>query len=470
MRRPTLVVGMAMLMVSAACGRGASVGRTAPGSGRCTAAPPGPGSKPVDITMWHFLDDFDGGPTLSAMVADFNRSQVSVRVHLRSFRNDDDLASNYLRLASAQKQLPDLVDLHGDVTRTAIDGNMVVPVQACLDAHRQTLDDFLEAALAPTRIGPTQWGLPLGLRVPLFVYDRSAFHKAGLDPDRPPAALADLRADADRLHAAGVSDPMGFLHLYDLLATSGAEFTDAGEGHASRATQPMIDTSTARSVISWSQQYLAAFPGPPPANATGDLQAIGAGKTAMTIHDSSDLPIAATALAQGQAPGVAVGVAPVPSLDGRPAIRPYAAGLFLSRGPDARVAAAWEFLDWLVAPSQQARFHEGSLFFPTRRSAGHDPTLLAYWGGLPLLAEAWKVMESARVVPEPLIGPLKEVLTDLDINEVLMRKMSLDEAFAGAPGRIARNLQAYDRNPLAYAACAVAVTARNQPPSDQCGA
>lgn len=469
MTRRTLALAMAMLMLSAACGRGASVGRTAPGSGRCAASPPAPGSKPVDVTMWHFLDDFDGGPTLSAMVADFNRSQAGARVHLRSFRNEDDLASNYLRLASAHKQLPDLADLHGDVTRTAIDEKLVVPVQACLDARHMDVSDFLEAALAPTRIGSTQWGLPLGLRVPLFVYDRGAFHKAGLDPDRPPVALADVRAAADRLHAAGVSDPMGFLHLYDLLATSGAEFTDAGEGHAGRATQPMIDTPTARSVISWSQQYLAAFPGPPPANATGDLQAIGSGKTAMTIHDSSDLPIAATALAQGQAPGLAVGVAPVPSLDGRPAIRPYADALFLSRGPDARVAAAWGFLDWLEAPSQQARFHKGSLFFPTRVSAGQDPTLLAYWAGSPLLADAWKVMESARVVPEPLIGPLKEVLTDLNINEVLMRKMSLDEAFAGAPGRIARNLEAYNRNPLAYAACAVAVTSGNQPPSDHCG-
>lgn len=470
MRRRTLVVGMAMLMAGAACGRGASVGRAAPGSGRCAAAAPAPGSKPVDITMWHFLDDFDGGPTLSAMVSDFNRSQAGARVHLRSFRNEDDLATNYLRLASAHKQLPDLVQLHGDVTRTAIDENLVLPVQACLDAHHEDLSDFLEAAIAPTRIGSTQWGLPLGLRVPLFVYDRSAFQRAGLDPDRPPAALADVRADADRLHAAGVSDPMGFLHLYDLLATSGAEFTDAGEGHAGRAAEPMIDTSTARSVISWSQQYLAAFPGPPPANATGDLQAIGGGKTAMTIHDSSDLPIVATALAQGQAPGVAVGVAPVPSVDGRPAIRPYADGLFLSHGRDAGVAAAWGFLDWLEAPGQQARFHEASLFFPTRRSAGQNPALLAYWDRFPFLADAWKVMESARVVPEPLIGPLKEVLTDLNINEVLMRKMSLDDAFAGAPGRIARNLQAYDRNPLAYAACAVAVTAHNQPPSDHCGA
>ena len=470
MRRRTLALGMAMLMVGAACGHQASGARAAPGSGRCTASLPPPGSKPIEITMWHFLDDFDGAPTLSAMVADFNRSHAGVRVHLRSFRNDDDLATNYLRLASAHKQLPDLVQFHGDVTRTAIDENLVVPVQACLDAHHLDVSDFLEAAVAPTRIGSTQWGLPLGLSAPLFLYNRSAFERAGLDPDRPPVTLADVRADADRLHAAGISDPMGFLHLFDLLATSGAEFTDAGEGHAGRATQPRIDTPTARSVIMWSQQYLEAFPGPPPANATGDLQAIGSGRTAMTIHDSYDLRMVATALMQGQAPGVAVGVAPVPSLDGRPAIRPYAQGLFLSRGPDARVAAAWELLDWLEAPIQQARFHQGSLFFPTRRSGGQDPTLLAYWGSLPLLAEAWKVMQTARVVPEPLIGPLKEVLSDARIGDVLRHKTTLDEAFAGAPARIARNLEAYDRNPLGYASCAVALTARNQPPSDHCGA
>jgi ABC-type glycerol-3-phosphate transport system substrate-binding protein len=197
---------------------------------------------------------------------------------------------------------------------------------------------------------------------------------------------------------------------------------------------------------------------------------MGRGKTAMTIHDSSDLRVTATALAQGQAPGVRVGVAPVPALDGPPAIRPYAEGLFLSRGPDAHVAAAWEFLDWLEAPAQQARLMQGSVFFPTRRSAGQDPTLAAYWAGLPLLADAWHVMVSARVVPEPLIGPLKEVLSDAGIADVLQHKTTLDAALAGAPARIARNLEAYDRNPLAYASCAVAVTARNEPTSDRCGA
>lgn len=470
MRRRTLALGMAMLIVSAACGRQASLGPAAPTSGGCAASPPPPGSNPVTITMWHFLDDFDGAPTLSAMVADFNRSQAGVRVQLRTFRGDDDLAANYLRLATAHKPLPDLVQFHGDVTRTAIDENLVVPVQACLDAHHQGVSDFLEAALAPTRIGSTQWGLPLGLRVPLFVYNRSAFDKAGLDPDRPPATLADVRADADRLHAAGVSDPLGLFHLYDLLATSGAKYTDADEGHSGRATRPTIDTPTARAVVAWAQQYVDGFPGPPPAPGTGDLQDIGRGRTAMTIHDSSDMRVAATALAQGQAPGLDFGVAPVPSLDGPPAIRPYAEGLFLSRGPDAHVAAAWEFLDWLEAPAQQARLHEGSVFFPTRRSAGQDPTLVAYWAGLPLLADAWRVMQTARVVPEPLIGPLKEVLSDVGIAGVLQHKTTLDEAFAGAPGRIARNLEAYDRNPVVYASCAVALTARNQPTSDHCGA
>ena len=65
---------------------------------------------------------------------------------------------------------------------------------------------------------------------------------------------------------------------------------------------------------------------------------------------------------------------------------------------------------------------------------------------------------------------LKEVLSDVGMAAVLQHKTTLDEAFARAPGRIARNLEAYDRNPVVYASCAVAVTARNQPPSDHCGA
>lgn len=445
---------------------GASAGSTAADATCTPGAAPAPG-KPVPVTLWHFVSEWQGAPALKAMVEDFNRSQDQVRVTVRAFKSDDELAAQFLEAARAGKGLPDVVQLRGDVTRAAIDGHLVVPVQACLDAHPEDLADVLPQTLAGTRIGTTQWGLPLGYETAVLLYDTHAFEQAGLDPRRPPATLAELHADAQALAAAGVAHPMAAWWPDGLLALSGVGQTDADSGHAGTPTRATFDTPDTYDIVRWAGQMWAEkllYEFPPKRDWTTDLAAIARGESAMTIHGTMDLKDVTKALAQGQAPGISLAVAAVPSLHGPAATRSPVEGAFLT-GTGGRATTAWRFLSWFESPAQQARWARESVFLPIRRSAAADSGLQARWAQLPGIAAAWNVVATASATPQALVGPLGEITGDeVGWLRIVDGSVSMEEDFAGRIARANARLVAYARDPLAFARCAVRPRPDNTPP------
>lgn len=61
------------------------------------------------------------------------------------------------------------------------------------------------------------YGVPLYADVSALFYNKDLFRRAGLDPDKPPTSLAELRAYADKITALG-----GGIKGYYLPATAPA--------------------------------------------------------------------------------------------------------------------------------------------------------------------------------------------------------------------------------------------------------
>jgi sn-glycerol 3-phosphate transport system substrate-binding protein len=455
-------------LLAAACGggRGAPGASGVPPSADCPVGAVAAKGKRTEVSMWHFVANFQGEPTLKQLTADFNRSHPSVRVTLRQFQSDNELAAAYLDAVAGHKPVPDLVELHGDVVRAAIDRQLVLPVQTCLDGDHQDLGDFLPQAVAGSRIGSTQWGLPIGAWTDVLLYDRRAFERAGLDPDRPPATLAQLRSDARALVGAGVAHPVTGWAPLDLYGVSGVNLADADNGHTGDATEAAFDTADGRAIARWAGgmwDEKLFYELPAKGDWRTDLLPIGKGEAAVTIHDTHDLKDVANALAQGQAPDASFGAAPVPSLHGPPGVVSPTDAMYLTRsGSSAGTGASWIFLRWLTEPSQQARWHQGSTFFPVRRSAAADPGVQQLWSRLPVLAQAWKVLDTAAVAPESLTGAGREVLGELLTGRLVDPDpaVTVEQAFAGKAARATAHLAAYQKEPLAYVRCAV----RSRPP------
>jgi sn-glycerol 3-phosphate transport system substrate-binding protein len=413
----------------------------------------------VEITLWHSLAGVPGGTTSAAfsdLVDRFNRSQQMVRVKVKAFGSSEELVRRYYAIEAGGKGAPDVVQLPSPGARAAIDTERAVPVQSCLDAVGTDVSDFLPSTLAATRSEGTQWGLPVGFGANLLLYDTEAFVRAGLDPDRPPASLAELRAAADRLRVAGVARPLAKLDVSDLLATAGVQLADADNGHDGPARRATFETEEAKKVVGWARSLVddgLVIRTDSKGNVLDDLLAVGRGEAVMTVHRSLDLKDVSRALAEGQAPGFRLGIASVPTLDGSPRTHFTETSFHLSNGTSlSRRAAGWKFLEWFASAGQQAQWHLSTGYFPTRRSAVSDPAVASLWAHQPELAAGWAAMTSGSWSTPSFIGPQGRLRLDLAdaLQDVFTGRASPEAALARAAAKGNQHLADYDKNPGGY--------------------
>ncbi|HEX7276268.1 MAG TPA: extracellular solute-binding protein, partial [Acidimicrobiales bacterium] len=410
----TALVGVLAMVAAAACGD------SGPESPAGPTTPSGCGLEevaeerdtPVEVTMWHYLPSLPGGtasPAFAELVDRFNASQSKVKVTVKGFASGHELVRRYYAIPPGDPAAPDIVQLPPPATRAAVDTDRVIAVQACVDAAGTDLSPFLPGGLADTRADGVQWGLPDGYQSDLLLYDRAAFERAGLDPDHPPATVAELRTAAERLRAAGVAHPIARLEAFTLLESATVQVVVHDDGRGNRTGRAGFDSEDAQEVVTavaaMRDEGLIAPPGPE-SQFYGDLLAVGRGESAITQHNAMGLKVISRALAEGQAPGFRLGIAPLPSVHG-PARSCFMSGsLLLSAGPSlARRGAAWTFLDWFEAPAQQAAWHVTSPLFPTRRDAVADPTVSSLWAAQPELAAGWTALTSTTCPDPPFFGP-----------------------------------------------------------------
>lgn len=447
--RTWMATGLALAMVGAACGSG-SRARPAP-TADCQPELAVKPAKPVTVTVWSYNSSVDD------LATEFNRAQDAVRVRVAHKGDPGGTANAYFNAVADHHPLPDVVQLPGFATGAAVDTGSVVPAQACIDAGSYDLADFLPQTLAPTRVAGTQWGMPVGLDdTEILLYDTQAFTRAGLDPAHPPATEAELLDAARALAAVGVAHPVGALWALDSLMLSGP-VTDAGSGHDGRPTRAAFDTDAVRQVYRNAYRMIdeglaVGLPDGP----QGDLKAMARHESAMTIHPISDLKDVASALAQGQAPGLSIGVGPVPAATGPGAILVRSNSLFLTKDSSPAVrAGAWSFITWVEAPERQARGPQSSrgFFFPDRRSAADAPAAVAAFAKEPVLGAAWKMLADARSVPVPAIGARVLPLFSPVLKAMVDHTADLDDALHQATRAADAELTAYNADPVRYARC-----------------
>ena len=88
--------------------------------------------------------------------------------------------------------------------------------------------------------------MPFNTSGPVLYYNKKAFSAAGLDPEKPPTNLAELRAAAEKLKANGVPAPMGLktdpIFLEQWTAMGNRLFANNGNGRKARATKAVFDS------------------------------------------------------------------------------------------------------------------------------------------------------------------------------------------------------------------------------------
>jgi sn-glycerol 3-phosphate transport system substrate-binding protein len=407
----------------AACGGGGE--EEAPG-GETPGA--GPAGGTVTIDLWH-SEAAANLDTLERLASRYNSSQNEVKVR-PSFQGTDEELMAKLVTSLASGQVPAIAFMAEPDAQKMIDSGAVAPMQDFIDQDDYDLSDLDQRAIQYYTLQDKLWAMPFSSGVPLLYYNKVTFREVGLDPERPPRDLEELRQYSEKIlkrDSSGQVVRSGIaLDIQDwperILAEHDDLFVDNNNGRDGRATKVLFDNDTGQWYFQWwhdmVDEGLGFNIGRNPTFVDG-LLAMVSGRAAMTFSYSSALGSVVDALEKGAAGGMEIGVSALPGVPGGTGIPlPFSRVLWiLNVRPEREQEAAWKFVKWLMEPEQQAEWFAGSGYLPVSHSAIDQPAAKAIVAKYPLFQVPLDLYSKSPTTPAALgalLGPFRQVREALD--------------------------------------------------------
>ncbi|MDF2145688.1 ABC transporter substrate-binding protein [Knoellia sp. p5-6-4] len=401
--RYAVPAGLASLtLLLAACG-GDSAGGDAAGAPEAGALDKASGV--TTVSFWHAMDG-KNAEALTKLVNDFNTANKGkIEVKATYAGKYDDAITKY-KAAIQSKSTPDVIQIYDIGTQFMIDAKQTVPMQSFIDRDKVNVGDLQPNITGYYSVGGKLHSMPFNTSMPVMYYNKTLFEKAGLDPEKPPTNLEEIRAAAEKLSkkSGGPADYgfgaaiYGWL-LEQFIATSGSEYCDQGNGRDGKATKVQFDQGTAIDVVTWWQKMvkdgLAANTGRDTKSAQA---AFKSGQLAINLESTGQLGGYSEAAKQG---GWELGAANYPHVKAGDTSGPIIGGASLWINgvghKDANKEAAWQFVKFLAEPKSQATWHTDTGYFPISKGALNEPIDVEYRKANPLFDVAVKQLEGTEL-------------------------------------------------------------------------
>jgi sn-glycerol 3-phosphate transport system substrate-binding protein len=432
-RMAPLLACLALVLGLAACGGGGEEGgqpegtATPPGASPSATTPSGatPSGKTVEITFWH-SEIASNLNAIQDLARRFNESQSEVKVKL-AFQGTSD--ENMAKVLASVRggQGPTIAYLDEIQAQRIIDSGGFRPVQDFIDQETYDLSDFDPKTIRFYTVDGKLWAMPISIAVPLLYYNKIPFSEVGLDPEKPPKDLEEMkemsrqfvkRDSHGNLTRTGMALDINPWYLEVVMAEHGDLYVNNENGRQERATAVEWDGATGEAFFTWwrdvVKEGLAMNVGR--ALTSPDyLLALGAGTAVMTRASSSGLRSVVDVLEGGLAQTeVDLGIAPLPGVPGGTGYSAvYSRALWFTKDrPEEEQQAGWKFVKWLEEPEQQAEWFAGSGYLPTRTSSYELPPAQDIMAKYPGFRVAKDLFLASPVTPAtlgPMLGPFNEV-------------------------------------------------------------
>lgn len=412
---------------------------------------------PVRVVAWEILGGEEAPRVFDAHVAEFRAAHPGVELVVESINGGNELLDTLQ--ATPAEAWPDVLLASPQALRRLVDTERIVSPLECAAGAR--LEDGLMPVLRTLyRLDGVLQGVPYGVSTPVLFFDRAEVRAAGLDPDDPPATLAELAAMSRQVVTSGAS-PHGLVltqwYAHYLLLSGAVQrgelvvTPDNGRGAGPVGAQ--FDTRGARESLEWMLDVIATggglWIGPVPSGYE-DLIRIGdpVDGGAMAVHTSAAIGDVLAVIEAGSFPGVELGIGPMPG-PGRGATVGGNGWFLVDHGDPRRVGAAFELVEWLSAPSRLAMLAAATGYVPPSLSVTAEPVLVAAWAEHPQLRVAFDQIFSqppTAAAAGPLFGPSREVdqLLFEFTSAVVEQGDDVVDALASLDAQVAALLAQYD--------------------------
>ena len=156
----------------------------------------------TEIHFWHALTG-QLAEALEAQAKDFNASQNEYEIKaLRKGSYAETLTAAIA--AYRQKNPPHIVQVFEVGTQTMLLSGAVYPVHELMQHNeiRVNWNDFIKPVVGYYTKDGKLYSMPYNSSTPIFYYNKDAFKKAGLDPEKPPKTWQEVEAAAKKILAA----------------------------------------------------------------------------------------------------------------------------------------------------------------------------------------------------------------------------------------------------------------------------
>ncbi|NLV57384.1 MAG: ABC transporter substrate-binding protein [Clostridiales bacterium] len=329
---------------------------------------------PVQLTFWHSMGGVNG-EAITKMVEDFNAAyEGKIKVNVEYQGTYDD-AINKIQAAGMSSMPCDVVQIYDIGTRFMIDSGWALPVQEMIDAENYDISQIEPNIAAYYTIDNKLYSMPFNSSTPLLYYNKTAFEKAGLDPNAPPKNFDEIIALADKL---AIKDDSGKIIQYGFsmgnygwffeqwIGRMGLQYVDNNNGRgAEPATKVVFDENGGAKAIlgMWKKLMddgIITYLG----QGNNDAKAAFiSGNIAITLESTAALK--SLLVNVGDAFEIGTGYFPSIGADDVGGVSIGGGSLWmLATGDDARQKATWEFIKFMISPEQQAFWNAQTGYFP----------------------------------------------------------------------------------------------------------
>ncbi len=400
---------------------------------------------PVKIQFWYSL----GGrisETTKSLVDQFNATHKDIQVEA-IYQGSYDDAINKLKAAIQSKSTPHVMQVYDIGTKFMIDSGAVVPMQKWIDRDKVDISTFEPNILAYYTVNKKLYSMPFNISTPLLYYNKDAFKKAGLDPNKPPRTFEEVEkyalALSEKDSSGRVTRPGMAIAIYgwffeQFLAAQGDLYANSGNGRDGTATAVAWNTKDAAKIIEWWYGMVKDGAVVNIRRKTADTQkAFIAGQVAMTIDSTAVLGDIMKGV--GGKFEVGAGYLPRPEASGsKGGVIPGGGSLWLlDNHPDEEEAATWEFIKFMTAPKQQAYWHMNTGYFPITKLAWDDPAIKVHSKKYPQFTVAIEQLHDTpinRATQGALLGVFTQARQTVEdaIEQVLIGRAKPEDALKRA--------------------------------------
>ena len=389
----------------------------------CTSAADTSGDV-TEVTVWHYWDGTNAD-TFDAMAEEYNAAHPEVKISTSNVPNADFLTK--LRASATAKTLPDLAI--GDLVwvpqieqiGTLADLSGLIPAD--------TLADINPALTSFGNIDGKQVSVPVSANNLAYMYNKTLFEEAGLDPEQPPTTWEELMA-AGKTVLEKTGKPG-----YDLYTQAG----DSGEG---LTWNFQVNLWQAGGEFLTDDNSAAAFNTPEGEKALQFwVDLIESGVSPYAQWGEFEKGQGGSAQEGSWMVGIwaadppfdfGVAKAPYPS-DGVPATNLGGEQAMVFDNSDAQAKAAADFLAWFLEPAQVTSWSEATGMLPVTNSVATGTDYLDWVNSTePRLLPFVEQMADAHARPNTPLYPKISLAFAQEIETALSGQASVKEALTNA--------------------------------------